>query len=192
LARKRFFSSAFEYLCAPYFSKLKDPLSGHIIEFVGLSEGPHSFVHQIDDAFMQSFPEQDFSRVQLTGRVELTKKADLSMGISMFLGGTIDTLCDRTGRSFTMAVDAERKMIVQFGIDWNTDDDELVVIPREEHSINTAQWFYELLVQSMPLKKLHPDVNEEDVTLFSTASEEVSSIDPRWEKLKTARIQESK
>ena len=80
-----------------------------------------------------------------------------------------------------MAVDAERKMIVQFGIDWNTDDDELVVIPREEHSINTAQWFYELLVQSMPIKRLHPDVNEEDVTLFSTASEEASSIDPRWE-----------
>ena len=35
-----------------------------------------------------------------------------------------------------MDVGAERKMIVQFGIDWNTDDDELVVIPREEHSIN--------------------------------------------------------
>ena len=167
-------------------------LSGHIIEFVGLSEGKHSFVHEIGDAFMEAFPEQDFSRVQLTGRVELTKKADLSMEISMFLDGTIDTLCDRTGRSFTMAVDAERKMIVQFGIDWNTDDDELVVIPREEHSINTAQWFYELLVQSMPLKRLHPDINEDDVTLFSTAKEENTPIDPRWEKLKTARTHESK
>ena len=114
------------------------------------------------------------------------------MEISMFLDGTIDTLCDRTGRSFTMAVDAERKMIVQFGIDWNTDDDELVVIPREEHSINTAQWFYELLVQSMPLKRLHPDINEDDVTLFSTAKEENTPIDPRWEKLKTARTHESK
>lgn len=192
MAHKRFFSSAFEYLCALDFSKLKNPLSGHIIEFVGLSEGRHSFVHQIDDAFMESFPEQDFSRVQLTGRVELSKKADLSMEVSMGLDGTIETLCDRTGRPFTMDVGAERKMIVQFGIDWNTDDDELVVIPREEHSINTAQWFYELLVQSIPLKRLHPEVYEEDVTLFSTISEEDTSIDPRWEKLKAARTYEPK
>ena len=40
---------------------------------------------------MQSFPEQDFSHVQLTGRVELSKKADLSMEVSMGLDGTIET-----------------------------------------------------------------------------------------------------
>ena len=192
MAPKRFFSSAFEYLCAPYISTLKDPLSGHIIEFVGLSEGEHSFVHEIDDALMEAFPEQDFSGVQLTGRVDLTKKADLSMEVSMGLDGTVDTTCDRSARSFTMGVRAERKMVIQFGTDWNTDDDELVVIPRAEHSINTAQWFYELLVQSMPLKRLHPDINEDDVTLFSTAKEENTPIDPRWEKLKTARTHESK
>ena len=64
----------------------------------------------------------------------------------------------------------------------------MITIPSSDHSFNTAQLIYESVVLSVPMKKISPDVSEEDLKIlekFSVKKEEQEEvIDPRWEALK--------
>ena len=69
-----------------------------------------------------------------------------------------------------------------------------MIIPHSEYQINIAQYVYEMLVLSVPLKKVHPGVL--DGTLKSEVldkleelqpkdtKENKEDIDPRWDALK--------
>jgi uncharacterized protein len=73
-----------------------------------------------------------------------------------------------------------------------------VIITRDQDSIDLGQFMYEFIVLSIPIKKIHPDLrneeedeDESDVRIvYSTSTEKEQrekkeeDIDPRWEKLK--------
>uniref|UniRef100_UPI0035697027 YceD family protein n=1 Tax=Lutibacter sp. TaxID=1925666 RepID=UPI0035697027 len=78
-------------------------------------------------------------------------------------------------------------------------NEELLIIPYSDHKINVAQYIYEVIVLALPLKRIHPGVN--DGTLHSEVldklreleikEEEIEKdkeIDPRWNKLKNILI----
>jgi len=85
-------------------------------------------------------------------------------------------------------------LVVKFGDEYNNDNDEILIIPHSEYQINIAQYVYEMLVLSVPLKKVHPGVL--DGTLKSEVldkleelqpkdtKENKEDIDPRWDALK--------
>ena len=72
--------------------------------------------------------------------------------------------------------------------------EEIVLISRERASLDVGQYLYELIGVSVPIKRLHPkfqndDLEESDIQLvYSSPIEktenEEDAIDPRWEKLK--------
>ena len=73
----------------------------------------------------------------------------------------------------------------------------MVIIPHEYHEIDISQFIYELIILSVPTKKVHPKVL--DGTMNSEAldklkeleitenksSENEDNTDPRWDKLKS-------
>ncbi|MGI9570925.1 MAG: YceD family protein, partial [Desulfobulbia bacterium] len=84
---------------------------------------------------------------------------------------------------------------VKFGDTYNDENEDLLVVPYGEFKLNVAQYIYEAIVLAMPLKKIHPGLN--DGTLETDVLEKLkefeptnieenknSEIDPRWEKLK--------
>jgi uncharacterized metal-binding protein YceD (DUF177 family) len=86
---------------------------------------------------------------------------------------------------------------VQFGDEYNNDNDELLILPHGEHQIDFSQYIYEMIALSIPLKRIHPGVK--DGTLQSEALEKLKKlqikevkdkdkkeddIDPRWDELK--------
>ena len=87
-------------------------------------------------------------------------------------------------------------LVVKFGQEYNDENDAILIIPHAEYEINVAQYIYELIILSVPLKRIHPGVK--DGTLKSEALkklEELSpeqkdnnnntdEVDPRWDKLK--------
>ena len=100
-------------------------------------------------------------------------------------------------------------LIVKFGDEYNDENEELLIIPHTDYKLNVAQFIYETIVLSVPLKKIHPGVA--DGTLKSEVLEKLKefeikgevekqtpgenineTIDPRWNKLKDILIDKNK
>ena len=111
--------------------------------------------------------------------------------------GFVNVACDTTGEMFDLPIKGKIKVVVQFGEAFNNDNDELLIIPHGEHQLDVSQFIYEMIVLSVPIKRMHPGVK--DGTLQSEAlnklnelkvkepTQEVAqteNIDPRWDKLK--------
>lgn len=111
--------------------------------------------------------------------------------------GTVNVPCDLTGESFDLPIKGKLKLVVQFGDEFNNDNEELLILPHGEHQIDLSQYIYEMIALSIPHKRIHPGVK--DGTLKSEALEKLNAIqvkdskkednkeeniDPRWDKLK--------
>ena len=171
--------------------KLKD----YDISFAGLKQGIHLFEYQIDKHFLELFEFDEVNDIHQTVIVQLNKKSNL-MELHFQNKGTVNVNCDVSNEPFDLEVVGELLLVVKFGEEYNDDDEELLILPHGEHQLNVAQYIYELVVLSIPAKRVHPDVlsgtmqsevldrlealapKEEH---YNTAAE---AVDPRWESLK--------
>ena len=52
------------------------------------------------------------------------------------------------------------KLIVKFGEYYDNSNDELLILPQGSHSINLDQFLYEMVVLSMPIRNVHPGIED--------------------------------
>lgn len=190
------------YIFAPRrFGKIvvkMNKLNEFLIPFIGLKLGKHQFEYQINKAFFESFDYDEFESADIKVSVVFDKKNTL-LELNFKHKGTIYVPCDLTNEMFDFPIKGKLKVLVQFGEEYNDDNDELLILPHGEHEINISQIIYEMIALSIPFRKVHPGVK--DGTLDSEALrklnelrvEEVKkeenkntedNIDPRWDKLK--------
>lgn len=165
------------------------------IPFIGLKEGSHLFEYQIDNTFFEAFQFEDFNEANLKADVDFTKKNTL-MELSFTVNGTVNVPCDTTNEPYNQEIDGEMKLVVKFGPEFNDEHDEILILPHEAYQINIAQYIYELIVLSVPTKRIHPDVLNgsmesealrrlEELRINENKPvEKETSTDPRWDKLK--------
>jgi uncharacterized metal-binding protein YceD (DUF177 family) len=110
--------------------------------------------------------------------------------------GTVNVDCDVSLEAYDQEIEGDFSMVIKFGPEYNDDNDEILILPHEEYQVNVSQYIYELIILSMPSKRVHPKVL--DGTLESEAlkklkelevsnenpAESKDEIDPRWDKLK--------
>ncbi|MGC4129168.1 MAG: DUF177 domain-containing protein [Bergeyella sp.] len=168
-----------------------DKLRNYDISFSGLKNGKHEFRFEIDKAFFQLFDtEQEFSNPKITAEVLLDKHSTfLEFWIKIY--GNVELICDITNASFRHPIENEVKVLVKFGEEYDDSNEEVITIPMHDHSFNTAQLIYENVILSVPMKKISPDVTDEDLEILnrfspkaSEETEEEHESDPRWEALK--------
>mgnify|MGYP003664985246 FL=1 len=164
-----------------------------IIPFSGLKQGKHEFEYTIDNTFFESFEYNEFNGADIKLNVTLNKMSTM-MELEMKARGTVNVNCDLTSEAYGQKIKADLELVVKFGDEYNNDNDEILIIPHSEYQINIAQYVYEMLVLSVPLKKVHPGVL--DGTLQSEVldkleelqpketKENKEDIDPRWDALK--------
>lgn len=164
-----------------------------IIPFSGLKQGKHEFEYTIDNTFFESFEYDEFNGADIKLDVTLNKMSTM-MELEMKARGTVNVNCDLTSEPYDQKIKADLELVVKFGDEYNNDNDEILIIPHSEYQINIAQYVYEMLVLSVPLKKVHPGVL--DGTLQSEVldkleelqpkdtKENKEDIDPRWDALK--------
>jgi uncharacterized metal-binding protein YceD (DUF177 family) len=170
-------------------------LNEFLIPFVGLKLGKHQFEYQINKTFFDAFDFEDFENSDIKANVTLEKKSAF-MELTFKHKGTVNVPCDLTGELFDLPVKGKIKVVVQFGEEFNNDNEELLILPHGEHQIDVKQYIYEMIVLSVPLKKTHPGIK--DGTLKTPALDKLNEltvknqkqsikeeeIDPRWEELK--------
>ncbi len=164
----------------PLNSKALEVLKEFTIPFVGLKDGKHEFLFTIDNAFFEHFEFTDFNEASLEGKIVLNKKPNF-LELHFNVLGNVVLLCDVSTELFNHEVKTEFNLIVKFGSSSENNSDEILVIPEGSYQINVAQNFYEIVVLSLPLKRVHPGI--EDGTLKSEILTKLKELEPKEEKL---------
>ncbi|WP_047549024.1 YceD family protein [Psychroserpens sp. Hel_I_66] len=172
------------------------PLKEFTIPFIGLKVGKHHFDYQIDKKFFEHFEYDDFNDVDVKTELVFEKKTTL-LELFFEISGSVNVNCDLTNEPYDQFVDGEFKLVVKFGEEYNDEFEDILILPHGEYEINVAQYIYELIILSMPAKRIHPGVEDgtldsdileklEELSPKSLGEKEETSeeIDPRWNTLK--------
>lgn len=173
---------------------MKD-LKAFLIPFTGLKIGKHQFEYQLDNSFFECFDYAEFNSANI--KVDLVlEKRNTMLELYFKHKGTVNVPCDITGEDFDLPIKGKLNLIVKFGDEFNNENEELLILPHGEFQVDISQYVYEMIVLSMPAKRIHPGV--EDGTLETDAietlerlspklddeKEQEDEIDPRWAELK--------
>jgi uncharacterized metal-binding protein YceD (DUF177 family) len=171
-----------------------------LIPFVGLKLEKHRFEYQISNTFFEIFDYDEFQNSDIKVNVVLEKKNTM-LELIFNHEGTVNVPCDLTSEDFDLPIKGEMKLIVRFGDEYNNDNEELLILPFGEFEIDIAQYIYEMIVLSVPLRRVHPGVTdgslktealtklnelmlEEQTEVEDKEENKEENIDPRWDKLK--------
>ena len=183
------------FICLEKINQMK-VTNEFLIPFIGLKLGKHQFDFNINKTFFEDFDYHEFENCDIKVTVVLEKKSTI-MELSFKQKGTVHVPCDLTNEMFDLPVKAKLHLVVQFGETFNNDNEELLILPHGEHQLDISQYIYEMIVLSVPFKRVHPGIK--DGTLKTEALQKLSElsvteakqentkqeeIDPRWDKLK--------
>lgn len=171
-----------------------DKLRNYDVSFSGLKNGKHQFKFEIDQSFFQLFDtEQEFTNPRITVDALLEKHTTF-LEFEIKINGTVELVCDITNAEFDYPIENEIKVLVKFGEEYDDSDENIITIPNTDHAFNVAQLIYENVMLSIPMKKVSPNVSDEDLRILDQFSpkdieeveeeEEEHESDPRWEALK--------
>ncbi|MQP24466.1 DUF177 domain-containing protein [Flavobacterium sp. LMO8] len=171
-------------------------LKEYLIPFVGLKTGKHQFDYQMDNTFFKNFDYDEFNAVSVKVDIVLEKKSTM-LELDFKHKGTVNVPCDVSGEEFDLPIKGKLKLLVKFGDVFNDENEELLILPHGEFQVNVAQYIYESIVLSVPLRRVHPGVKDGSLTDVIEKLESLSprenkkkeeqqnnDIDPRWENLK--------
>ena len=170
-----------------------DKLKNYEVAFSGLKNGKHHFKFEVEQSFFDLFEtEQEFTKAHISADVLLEKHTTF-LEFDITTSGTVDLTCDISNEEFAHPISNNIKVLVKFGEEYDDSNEEVITIPSGDSSFNISQIIYEAIVLSIPMKKISPNVNEEDdyhkiLEKFSPKNKEeeekTEEIDPRWEALK--------
>ncbi|GGK43203.1 MULTISPECIES: YceD family protein [Flavobacteriaceae] len=186
---------------------MKD-LKNFDISFIGLKDGVHQFDYNISKEFFDFFNYEEFYNSNVNVSLSFLKKPTL-FELNFEFSGSLEVACDITNELFQQPIATNIFLIVKFGDEFNNENDELLIIPHSDFKLNIAQYIYEAIVLEVPIKRVHPGV--EDGTLKSEILDKLNefkikdlnkeenhlevdsnNIDPRWNKLKSILIEKNK
>ena len=80
------------------------------------------------------------------------------MELNLKCKGSYNLTCDISNEEFLYNVNSELEYIIKFGEKYNDDNDQYLIIPHNSFKFNVAKSIYEMIVLSIPQKRLHPGV----------------------------------
>ena len=165
-------------------------ISPFTIPFVGLKLGQHLFDFAIDKTFFESLPYSLVDDGNLVVKLNLEKKETMLVA-SFEVKGVVSVACARCNEEMSQKIKGDLTVYYVFG-DEESEDENLIVIPRESYEIDVQQSIYEMITLALPLRAAHKknECNEEMVQLIQKymsnqdSKDEEENIDPRWAALK--------
>lgn len=155
------------------------PFKEFTIQFVGLKQGKHNFEYEIGKSFFDVYEYDEFNDVNIQLELVLNKKTTL-LELHFKATGSVNINCDVTNEPFDQHINNAFDLVIKFGETFNNDAEDILIISHSEYEINIAQYIYELIVLSVPTKRVHPGVI--DGTLDSDILKKLEELQPKEEK----------
>jgi uncharacterized metal-binding protein YceD (DUF177 family) len=169
------------------------------IEIYRLSNKQHQYEFQITEEFFSLFETSMISVGQADVFIDLNK-TETFIDMKFKIVGKYELICDRSLRKFDYQFTAQEKILFKYGDEEKEVSEELYYITNNTQKVNVAQFIYEFISMTMPMKSIHPDLEkdftnepEEGELVYSTSTNdedwqaeetEDDEIDPRWNVLK--------
>ncbi|MEX0983132.1 MAG: DUF177 domain-containing protein [Bacteroidales bacterium] len=166
--------------------------SEYVVRFSELKDDTETFEFSLRDTFFKDFQSNEWESGRVNVVVDVIKRPD-GITIDFEMKGELTVLCDRCLDAFAQPVNFSQRLFVKYGQEPKELDDNMVIIPREENQIDLAGYFYEYLLLSMPVKRVHPNrvngesgCNKEMLKKLKQhiVNNSVEDTDPRWDALK--------
>ncbi len=177
-------------------------LENYNLDIARLKNQEYQYQYQINQNFFQLFENSPVQTGDLKVILSL-RKSETMIELQFDIEGLIQLICDRSLEKFNHPVSLEDKLILKFGDHNEIVTEELEIISKHTVQINLAQYIYEFIGLSVPMKKLHPKFQQTEEALDSEEEEESTFIynsetgyqensedheekpsDPRWQALK--------
>src|SRR5690554_599363 len=167
----------------------------YIISFEKLKVGSHLFKFEITTSFFEKLTYSIIQGGDIKVDFFLEKKETMMIG-RFEMAGTVQRSCDRCNESVDVFLQVSQQVIFKFGNEIS-DDENLIMIPHSDFTIDVSLIIYELLTVALPARSIHEEgaCNEEmldllddyvgfDDDLGESEENEDDNIDPRWLALK--------
>lgn len=166
-------------------------LKQFILPVKGMGLGRSSFGYEIGKTFFEQFENSEIEQAKIHLNLDVNKQSRMLV-LDFKISGTILTQCDRCLYDFNLEINNKQTLYVKLGNESDQENDEMMIISESEHELNIAQFVFEFIYLSLPIKKVHYEdkngnslCNKEMLKkLSSHQAEEEKQIDPRWNKLK--------
>lgn len=176
----------------PEIRRIVKKNSAYVVRFSELKGDTETFEFLLRDSFFQAYKSSDWENGRIDATVIVGKRPD-GITIDLKMNGKLTVVCDRCLDLFQLPVDFSQRLYVQYGQEPEELDDNIVVVAREDNQIDLAGYFYEYLVLSIPVKRVHPDnssgksgCNREMIEKLEEhiIHKKIENRDPRWDDLK--------
>ena len=161
------------------------------VNIIGLSQKAHHFDFDLDDGFFKLYGTSLLAGGRFSAGIALDKRETL-IEVNFQIRGVAHLVCDRSLEPFDFPLEIQRKILFKYGEEEKELSEEIILITHKKVSLDIGQFLFELIVVSLPMKRLHPKfqnevLQESEIQLVYSSpvdSKEEDTIDPRWEKLK--------
>ena len=169
----------------------KKDLREFVINLHSLASGEHEFQFDINEELL-ALHEQNIVEGAAGKCIIRMRKTETMMTLDFNISATVELLCDVSLKPYSQEIKVDRELIIKFGEEEQELSEDVLVIHWDTQQLSVAEYIYEFLLLAVPMKRIHPDLEDKDrpeVIFVSKADEESDdgnedTIDPRWEALK--------
>ncbi len=160
----------------------------YIVDIYGLAPNKsHRFEFEVGDEIFSHFGSAELSKGSLSATLSMEKTLSM-IEVNISITGSVELVCDRSGDEFDYELGINHKVIFKFSDRNETLDDDVYLIEQNSSCLDFSQVIYDLILISIPMKKLHPrfesQQDDDVIIVFDSEQESQEIIDPRWEALK--------
>jgi uncharacterized metal-binding protein YceD (DUF177 family) len=162
------------------------------IPFTGLKLGKHQFEYAVTDAFFDQFEYSLVKKATLQCKVELERQETMLI-LNFDISGTIEANCDKCLAQYPQQVDIHEQQVAKFSEEPLGEDEEIIVLTKNDHEINIAGLIYEYINVAMPFITVCGNEGNtsycdkemlESLNKLTANTEQNENTDPRWDVLK--------
>ena len=144
----------------------------------------------LDKEFFEEFEESEIKDSDVKVKASLIKRS-AHMELELDIEGRVLIMCDRCLEDYWQDIESTNKMLLKFGKNWDEVDDEVIMIPADESSLDLRQILYEFAHLALPIQRVHYESangeSECDPLMLAKLDQHTidkeENIDPRWKEL---------
>lgn len=159
------------------------------IPYRGMKNGMHTFRFEVDDAFFACFDKSIIGRGEVRVELEFDRRSDLATA-HFHCKGHVWVNCDRCLLDFEYPVETAFVLHVKEGKE-DPNEDEVIFVDEYTSTINVAQYIYEWISISLPMVRMHENIEDCDPDVIKKLNAGEASADEQglWSDLKNLNFE---
>lgn len=180
---------------------MKKELRAFNIAIQGLEEKQYLYDFEGDKHFFAAFDQDFVEEGSFVAHVTLEKSSTM-VRLKFHIAGQVHLICDRSLEPYWEPFELQEDYIFKFGDRAEIIADAIEIIPFGTAEIDISQHLLDFIILSLPMKRIHPDLRDqdeeedEDVTAIWVYSDglpendeaeaeetdlpDEAEVDPRW------------